>query len=347
MTSIKNGKILPPLQRGLCWTLTTGEAGIVGQTAGLAEALERLEPGRWQVEPRTVRVPFPWSLPRGDLLPGFLKAVQRATGGGSLAPPWPELIISCGRRGGSVAVALKKASGGRIFTVHIQNPLVPPRLFDLVVPPRHDRLSGPNVLPTRGALHRLTPEKLAAAGAAFAPRFAALPRPLVAVLVGGSSGAYRLTPERCATLGAHLAALARDHGYGLVLTTSRRTGEDNRAALTAALAGAVDQGRAWIWDTTGDNPYLAMLALADHLLVTEDSVSMISEALSTGTPVSLIPLEGGSPRMRRFQTDLYAEGLARPFSGGPLEQWSYPPLQETQDVAAAVRERLKGRGISL
>ena len=103
-----------------------------------------------------------------------------------VVPPWPELLITCGRRSAAISIAVGKASNGRTFRVHVQNPHTPLGCFDLITPPRHDRMQGANVIPTRGALHRATPGRLAEQAAKFAPRFAHLPRPLVAVLVGRS-----------------------------------------------------------------------------------------------------------------------------------------------------------------
>jgi mitochondrial fission protein ELM1 len=209
---------------------------------------------------------------------------------------------------------------------------VPTAHFDLVVAPRHDGLEGPNVVTSSGALHRITPAKLAAARAPLDARLTGLPRPLVAVLIGGSSRHVRLTPAIVATVAAQLAALAQRDGAGLAISTSRRTGAAVRQVLAAGLAGT----SAWIWDGSGANPYLAMLASADAILVTGDSVSMVSEAAATGSPVHVIEVEGAHPRLAAFHAALRARGATRPFRGR-LERWSYPPLDDTARVAARVR----------
>ena len=97
--------------------------------------------------------------------------------------------------------------------------------------------------------------------------------------------------------------------------------------------------RAWIWDGTGDNPYLGMLALAEHLVVTEDSVSMVSEAASTGKPVYVAAMDGGSARLDTFHALLRVEGVTRLFDG-KLSSWSYEPLNETPRIAAEIRRRV-------
>ncbi len=304
------------------WALTTGEAGAAGQAEGLAAAVGR------PFEVRTVRLRRPWSwLPAHRQAPGLLQSGLADR----LGPPWPDLLVTCGRRSASVSVAVRRASGGRCFTVHIQNPRVPLRLFDLVVPPRHDGIGGPNVLETRVALHRLTPEALAAAGEAWRDRFGDLN---VAVLLGGRSRSHRFTRE---TVEALAEGLARLEGP-MAVTASRRTEQSTVAALKARLP------KAWFWDGTGCNPYPGMLALARHIVVTEDSVSMTSEAVSTGKPVYAARMAGGNRRLARFQAALMAEGILRPFEGR-LEDWRYEPINEAPRVAAELLRRMKASNL--
>src|SRR5690606_17066874 len=119
--------------------------------------------------------------------------------------------------------------------VQIQNPTVDPSRFDLVIAPEHDRLTGENVLVTRGALNRITPARLQQAAADFAPHLAALPRPHVAALIGGANKVYRLPEERARELGEQLGAAAGAIGGSLLVTASRRTPEAAFAALRAGL----------------------------------------------------------------------------------------------------------------
>ncbi|MFN2349323.1 MAG: mitochondrial fission ELM1 family protein [Thioalkalivibrio sp.] len=313
-----------------CWTLTTGEAGMTSQAIGLAEAVGLT------FEHKTIGLRAPWRWLPGHLCPGVLHGLT--PGSDPIEPPWPELLISCGRRSAAVSIAIRRLSGGRTLTVHIQDPQIPARYFDLVVPPRHDGLEGDNVIATRGALHRVTPEKLAEAAQAQSQRFAHLPRPLVAVLVGGSNRTCRLTPQVSTSIGKQLAALASNHGASIALTPSRRTGADNVEALREALQGVPH----FIWDGQGENPYFALLGLADHIVVTGDSVSMLSEAASTGKPVFVADLEGYSKRLLVFHHELRREGVTRPFPG-PLERWDYEPVNDTARVAECVRELLERR----
>jgi mitochondrial fission protein ELM1 len=313
-----------------CWVLTDGTTGMEIQCLGLAEAL-----GLSPVVKR-VRTRPPWKYLPPQLWVAPMLALSPR--GDRLEPPWPDLLITVGRQSVALSVAVRRRSRGKTFTVHIQNPVMNPRNFDLVVAPFHDRLEGPNVVATRGALHGVTAAKLAAAAERFAPKLAHLPRPLVAVLVGGDNRVYRLTPRRMQDLIAGLAGLAKRHGAGLAVTTSRRTGEENAAALREALESLPTV----LWDGTGENPYLGFLALADAIVVTCDSVNMVSEACATGKPVYVFDLEGGSDRFRRFHEPLRRDGVTRPFDG-TLAKWDYALLDDTARAAEVIRRRLRDR----
>jgi len=314
-----------------CWAISEGHAGMENQCIGLGERLG-CAPAVLRVEPR-----WPWTWLPVDRWPLPLAALPAGTAA-ALRPPWPDLLITCGRRSVPYSLYVKRMSGGRTFTVHIQNPRIALDRFDLLALPRHDGREGANVVATEGALHRVTQEKLAEAARRFAPALAHLPRPLVTVLVGGSNPSYSLTPQVLAGLADELAALARRTGCGLAVTPSRRTGEAGVAALRAGLA----EVPAAVWDLAGENPYFGFLGLADHIVVTPDSVSMVTEAAFTGKPVHVVPLAGGNARFRDFHARMQACGRTRPFDGS-LADWTYPPLDDTAAVAAAVAERLAAR----
>lgn len=319
----------------VCWAMSEGHAGMETQAVALARALG-LEP---LVKRIKVRKPWHW------IPPLFLPAPLSHVGpeGDALTPPWPDVIITCGRQVVAPATEIRRRSAkpaqapaaGRTFTIHIQDPKVPFDRFDVIVAPEHDRISGPNVITGRGGVNSITPERLAQARAEFAPRYAHLPRPLIGVIIGGTNRVYKMDGPVVERLTAQLAALARDKGAGLAVTTSRRTGAENEATLRAGLADTT----ADIWDGTGANPYFGILALADGLLVTGDSVNMVSEAATTGKPVQVIELEGGSAKFRRFHDSLRKDGITRAFTG-ELETWSYPALNETARIAEEIRARM-------
>lgn len=308
------------------WVLHDGKAGMANQVIGLAEAL-----GWPFIEKRLVIRP-PWRSLAPQLWLFPFRAVDAS--GASLAPPWPEIVIACGRNTIALARAIKRRSGGRSFWVQVQDPRFARREVDLVVAPAHDPASGANVLRTLGAVHRVTPAQLAAAAPLFVPLFAALPRPLVAVLIGGDNGVYRLSDTAFGRLCDQLAALAAQ-GFGLAITPSRRTAPERIALLRQKL----EASSAYIWDGNGDNPYFGMLGLADAILVTADSVSMVSEAAATGKPVHVVELEGGSPKFTRFHRAMREAGITRPFTGA-IENWRYAPPDDTPRAAAEIRRRL-------
>jgi mitochondrial fission protein ELM1 len=252
-----------------------------------------------------------------------------------LEAPWPRLIISIGRRSVPIALAIKRLGAPKVFALHIQNPKVPARLFDLIAAPVHDGFEAPNVITTFGAVHSVTGDRLAEAGKSFAPRVNHLPHPRITVLLGGESQAFSFPPDQAAAFGAKLAGVAKESGGALLVTPSRRT----RADSVAALAHATKDVPHVLWDGTGDNPYFAFLALGDAIVVTEDSVNMVTEAAGTGKPVYVQKLPGRSTRLARFHRLMQERGATRPFEG-KLESWSYTPINDTEMVAAAIRSAL-------
>jgi mitochondrial fission protein ELM1 len=309
------------------WALHDGRIGIRNQVLGLAERLG------WGFEEKRAELARHWLrfVPPGLLTPEKLVSAESD----ALTPPWPELVIGCGHQGAVIALSIKAASGERSFLVHIQDPRVGRSRFDLLVVPEHDPARGGNVVVTRGAVHRVTPELLHAAAERLGPSYADLPRPRVAVLIGGNNRHYRLGPERLASFADELAHLSRETGAGLMVTPSRRTGAAGERVLRERLASVP----ARIWDGTGENPYFAFLALADAIVVTCDSVSMTTEAASTGKPVMVLDLPGGSAKFRRFHEGFRKAGITRPFQGR-LESWTYGAVDDTAKAAEEIRRRV-------
>lgn len=295
-------------------------AGLQAQALGLAEragldqsvhSLVPLRPWRW--------------LPAA-CWPAPLSAVEQV----GVLPDG--LVMSVGGVGAAVGAALRRR-GRRV--VQIQNPRMRLDRFDLVVANTHDELRGSNVLVSRNALHRVGASQLERARTVWSPRFANLPRPLVAVLVGGSNGRYRLDGAVGAALAVQLAGMMRADRVGLMVTPSRRTG----MAVTQALETAVVPLGGWIWDLQGENPYLGMLACADAIIVTTDSVSMISEAAATSVPLMVAALPGRSRRIELFVRTMRQAGRVR-WYGGRLEHWQTQSLDDTPAVAHEMRRRL-------
>lgn len=308
-------------QAAASWILSEGLTGLQTQAMGLAEAAG-LTP-----ELRVLAPPPPWKWFAAKLWPKPLAAVADA-----VRAPVPPLVIGCGGMAAAVGAALR---GTNRSVVQVQHPRMSPDRFDLIVVNRHDGLTGPNVFVTRTALHRVTPERLAAAADAWRGQFAHLPRPLVAVLVGGSNGRFRLDAAVGARLADELATMMRRDGGGVMVTPSRRTDRAVTRVLTETLAPL----GGFVWDGNGENPYFGMLALADAIVVTMDSVSMVSEAVATAAPVLLAELPGRSRRIQAFHRALLSEGRMRIFAGR-LETWNAVPLNDTPLAGAELRRRL-------
>ena len=319
--------------------VSDGRIGMENQALGLAEAVQRLSPSS-EIAVRRVK----WR-PAFDRLPSALKAPWMLDPVSDPVFPgpgaaWPDLWIATGRATLPLSLMAKARSGGKTFVVQTQDPRWRPADYDLVVAPRHDAVEGANVLSITGSPHRVTPRRLAEAAPAFADRLEALPRPRVAVLIGGRSRAHDLPEAHAAALADRIAEAVKAADGSLMLTFSRRTPDAARAAMTDRLADLPG----WIWDGTGPNPYFAFLHFADHVLVTEDSANMAAEAASTGKPVHIlpmIPLKAGD-KFARLHADLRSRGAARPFDGR-LEPWSYEPLDETDRAARVILSRM-GQG---
>lgn len=229
------------------------------------------------------------------------------------------LIISAGTTSAIPALALAARNGGR--TLHVLKPtFVPPRLFDVVVLPQHD-VAGRiprNVLtlpvalgPVGGrALEESLNEMRRRIGRALESEHG-----LVAVLIGGDSAHRRMLPELVLSEVNNLVSFARECSLRILLTTSRRTPAEVEDALIELSAHETDVFCFCVWGRSdGYNPVPAFLKLAGAVMVTEDSVSMASEAILTGHHPLVLPLKpiGGSHKLERFHQYLYERELAFP-----------------------------------
>ena len=318
--------------------VSDGRAGIENQALGLAEAVARLTPARIAVKRVRWRPLFD-KLPVALKTPAMLDPTSdRPLPSGDEA--WPDLWIATGRATLPLSLAARRLSGGATFVVQTQDPRLSPSRFDMVVAPAHDELEGDNVFEIIGSPHRITPQRMAETAPAFADRIDPLPRPRVAVLIGGRSKAFDLTPAHAARLADDIAGAVQAASGSLLLTFSRRTPDAARAVMTERLSSLPGM----IWDGEGDNPLFAFLNAADHILVTEDSANMAAEAASTGKPVHILPMVALKPpgKFARLHAELEGHGAARPFDGA-LDAWTYEPLAETDRAARAILDAMAAR----
>lgn len=302
------------------WVLADPRAGTAAQAIGIAERLGRpfrTVPLEWGP---LARLPLRW-----PTLAGLAGEARRG-----IAAPWPDIAMSAGRRSAPVALWLARQG---VRSVHCMRPGFGETQFDLLVVGRHD--SPPvahNILPILGATHRMSPARLAAAREEWGV-FGELPGPRVALLLGGPPRGEGMRAETAAAMARQVAGFA-----GSVLATgSRRTGRAAESAAAEALSDLPHHLRRW--GDGGANPYAGMLAWADAVVVTGDSVSMLSESLATEAPVFIADPGGLGVRHRRLHDSVYAAGQARPLSEAPTP-FARTPLDETGRVACDVAERL-------
>ena len=304
-----DAKPSPSADRLICWTVTDGRRGIENQALGLAEAVA--------------------AKLAGD---GITLEIRRAVirSGGMVSLPDlgpPDLWIGCGR----AAISLARAHRGifpNCFFTYIQDPRGRYADFDLIIAPAHDRLVRPNAIDMIGSPNRISAEKLAEGARQFAARPGAPDNPRAAILIGGDSKRFRLTPRISDYLIDRMEGLLAQDA-GLMVTTSRRTPDALASKITAQFAG---RERVWLYDGQGENPYFAFLAAADWIFVTEESTNMLVEACATGTPVYALPMDGEAGKFTRLHAALEARGAMRPYLGR-LERWKYAPLDETSRIA--------------
>ncbi len=325
-----------PLAGARGWVITDGKAGMVVQARGVADALG-LAVEMKQVTPTGLyRVIAPW---------GPVNPAERFGAPDSVfAPPWPQVAIATGRASIPYIRALKRRAGAATLTVVLQDPRTSTRVADLIWVPAHDRRQGANVMTTLTSPHVFSPQRLAELRRTQPPEIAALPGPRVAVILGGKNGVYRFTDADDDRLEKSLKALA-DLGASFMITPSRRS---HRRLIRAVETATRDRPRL-LWDGAGNNPYADMLAHADVLVVTADSVNMTGEACATGRPVYVFEPSGGSDKFTRFHAALRHHGATRPLPErlASWQTWAYNPLDSASTIAAEIEQRWSRRAAML
>lgn len=305
----------PPDTPPRVWVLLGRHEGDNRQMRALADALG------WPYETRQLVFKGGPNIPpllQGDSLWRLDRGRSEA-----LTPPWPDLVLASGRRSVPVARWIRHQSGGTTRLVHLGRPCAALDLFDLVVTTPQYRLPArDNVLHNLLPLNRQHPARTANALAVWRSRVDALPRPYIALLAGGDSTSCVLSEETARQLRERAEQLARQSGGSLLITTSPRT---TKAAADALLADSNVPGLRYRWHPDDpDNPYPAFLELADELIITGDSASMIAEACAGGRPVRFVAL----PHPRPDRLDL-VEFLRKCIEGrrGPQGERGTPRQQ--------------------
>ncbi|HJR72819.1 MAG TPA: mitochondrial fission ELM1 family protein, partial [Luteimonas sp.] len=243
------------------------------------------------------------------------------------------LAIGCGRQA-ALATRLLRERGAK--TVQILDPRLDPAHWDWVIAPGHDDIRGANVITLLGSLNPVDDAWLAQARDRFAA-FAHLPGPRTALLLGGSSAHARFDRMAFEVLASKLEAVLAREGGSVLVTTSRRTPAELRDALRHRYGET--PGVVWRGPEDGENPYPGLLAWADRIVCSPDSVNMISEACATAAPVFVFDPARVSGRPRRFIDALLQRGRIRAMDA-TLAPFDAEPLRETARVAAELRARL-------
>ena len=301
----------------LVWCLLGRKAGDNAQVRALAAELD------YPTQEKHI-VARPWELLVHLGSHASLAGIN-ASRSSALDPPWPDLVITAGRRNEPVAHWIRRQSAGHARLVHIGRPWAPLDSFDLIVttpqyflPRRH------NILHNQLPLHRLLPAELQQAGDAFGPLWQELPRPWIAVLVGGDSGRFVFTPAKARQLGLQCDRLARAHGGSLLISNSPRTPAGATDALLKHISVPHYCHR---FGKGGDNPYAALLALADVFVVTGESMSMLAEASSTNRPLLIFDMGDGDAVWWRLRHNYRYKPLSHRFA------MRFGPQRMRRDIA--------------
>ena len=319
------------MDQPMIWVLSDGTMGMEVQSMGLAEALSDTPPHLIRIKPSyllrampvAARLPF-YPTPR---------AIRKAI----MTNGCPDLVITTGRRHAGLSLLMRRVSGGKTKTVHIQDPRLSANLFDLLVVPSHDKLRGENVLVSIGSLNRLKRRLTEASPLPAAIR--TLKKPLAAVMLGGSNRRYVVNEADYTRLGDLLVAVAAVTGTSFAIIPSRRSLDEAIPAMKKALGNTP----CYFWDGQEPNPYPAILTFADAVIVTADSVNMTSEACSVKKPVFIAELKPETGRVALFQQTLAEGDYTRPMTS--ITAVSFPGedgtvLDETMRIAALIRQRL-------
>ena len=250
-----------------------------------------------------------------------------------------KVIISCGRKSVIPSIAIKKRLGKEIFTIHIQDPKVSLKHFDLIISPEHDNIKGDNVLTTKGAIHYLTKKEIK--DNLNYLNVNKEKKKLVAFIIGGPNKYYNYNDQTIHQLFTKIKTLFTPDKYKIIIVPSYRTPEKiiKKAFDTFNFNHSVIK-------TVDKKAYLSALAMADISVVTCDSTSMISEAAITGKPVYIAMMKPNKNirRFKKFYSLLTDLGITRELKDS-VEEWSYESLNEVNRVAPIIKTKMKTNGI--
>ena len=251
-----------------------------------------------------------------------------------------KVVISCGRKSVIPSIALKKRLGSQIFNIHIQDPKISFKHFDLIVSPEHDNLKGENIINTTGAIHYLTKKEIMD-NSQYLGIEKDKRKELVAFVIGGPNKYYKYSEKQIHELFNKVKTLFTPDKFKIIVVPSYRTPEN--ILKIAFNTFNVDHH---VVKTIDKQAYLSALAISNYIIVTCDSTSMISEAAITGKPVYIAMMKSFKPtgRFKKFYSQLRDLGVTRELEN-TVENWSYNKLNEVIRIAPIIKAKMKRNGI--
>jgi len=307
--------------------LTEGMHGMISQVEGMAKALNT------EYSHKIVRLSFPWNFIPPKITPVLeiiLKDKIYLTKNET-----PDLIISCGRKSVIPSILLKK-NNPSIFTIHIQNPKVDPKNFDAVIAPMHDKIYGPNVYKSEGAIHYITHEQIQAAKSYLADKIKS--KKIVSVILGGPNKYYHFNNKQLSKIFDSIKDNFIGKGYEVIIVPSLRTPK-----TIIALAKKEMGNFGYVVDTVDKQAYLSAYALATYIIVTCDSISMISEAMASGKPIYVahMKVKRNNYRFKRFFELFESMGIIKNHISPHDKNWTYKKHNEAVKIALELKKKIK------
>ena len=308
--------------------LTEGMHGMISQVEGLAKALD-IEFIHEKIEINNF-----WKL-----IPPKFTPVQSFVFKNKIDKKF-DIVISCGRKSVIPSIFLKKKYKNRIINIHIQDPKVSLYNFDYIVAPEHDDINGENVLASKGAVHYLRNNELDENADYLKPRLNK--EKIVSLILGGPTKYYDYNDMVIDEIFTKIKKNFIDKDFQLIFIPSMRT--PKRIIEKAKTFFDVDQ---IIITDIDKKAYLSSLKLADYIVVSCDSTSMISEAAMTGKPiyVAQMPTSIKNKRFDKF-FDLFKSLNIIKDLGNSLEEWNYDKLSETDRISGYIKEKIKNYDFS-
>ena len=304
--------------------LTQGMHGMISQVEGLAKALE-IEFTHHKVELNNF-----WNL----LPPKFTPVSQNVYK--KINHLDFDIIISCGRKSVIPSIHLKSISNKKVFNIHIQDPKVDLNHFDFIVAPEHDSLIGQNVISTKGAIHYLTENEIRENKDYLKSFIKNDERKIWTLIMGGPTKYYDYSTKNMKHIFTSLYKILKKYDFQLVVIPSMRT-PINTIHYAKEFFG---YNHTVIMDVD-KKAYLSALAIAENIVVTCDSSSMISEAALTGKPIYIAGIlpKKNDKRFQKFR-NLFRELNITRNLGEEIENWNYQKLDETNRVANIIKQKL-------